>query len=983
MLNGQPRGLAIEVQLCVEGDGVIDPPALNEAVAVASAACPGARLVRRGLQWVDSGNPPACHVRDAADFDRARLDSPLLRTRLSGSSASCEVVLVRGTPTTVIFRAHHAVMDGRGAMHWQRQVFRALRGEAVEEATSTLSSVEMIDEIAASRGIVPPVAPDPAPGAGWRPVLGVLPSGPRRSIWRRRTIDGVHLGVTAKIARLVTAFGEGAGSGAVRIPVDMREYLPGLRTTAMVSGMIDIQVGADDDWTDVDTRMLTALSDHAFLAHRTDPTVLTMTPGFIREINRWLDNLARGNSAIIAAKQLARHVAGVSHLGAVDLASLSAAEFEATSLYSLGPVTYVPAFDIVESCGRTEVTVSWRDGPGVAARVEALLDAVEETLSPRAVRVWDGNLTHREPTADTLTSLFAEQVRKTPGAVAISTVGGDLTYAELSQNAAAIAAALRARGVGRGDRIGLVAGRSPAAITAIWGILLAGAAYLPIDASYPAARITRLLTDGRAPVCLLESPGHRPDFLPPGCLGISLDSLTGTPPAQVPEPGIRPDDLACVIYTSGSTGLPKGVQIEHRSLVNYVRWATREAGIDASARMPLIASISFDMAGCAIFLPLLTGGTVLPVREVNAVTLRDMIERDGATAMAITPSHLEMINQVGIRRSSVRVVMTAGELLRRSTALRASELLGCRILCQWGPSETTIVNTSHVFDPERDTDAGVPFGRPMDNNTVHLLDSRGRFVPPGEPGEAYVGGVQVARGYLGLPELTRERFLRLADGTRVYRTGDIARLLPSGELAFVGRMDDQVKVAGHRIEPAEVAQAMEEHPGVRQAAVIARSRPGRQDKELCAYVTGEPGLEIAGLKDFLSGRLPAYMVPAAFMMVPEIPCTGSGKIDAQRLPDPFGAVPGSDAPADGRDDVMNAVAGIWARMLQLDAGRIDEHTDFRDVGGNSILLLAMIDAVSRAITGDAHGEFMAELSQIIREPTLTGISDIARKILAR
>lgn len=982
---GAPQGLSTEVQFCVEGDGAIDPAALSAAVATASRACPGARLVRRRQTWVDSGRTPDVRVAEADGFDRVRLDSPLLRAPLACQGrSSCEVVLVQGKPATVIFRAHPSVMDGRGVMLWQREVFRALRGEPAVPADSRLTHEDVMAEIATRLGIALPAPTAPSENH-WRSVMGTVPSGPRRSVWRRRTIDGIHLGVSAKIARLVTAYGAEGGEGLVGMPVDLRQFLPGLRTTAGVTGHVKIHVGQDDDWTDVDAKLLTGLGELQFLANRGDPAVLTMSVPFMREMRRWLDNMARQHHGTVREKRLAEFVAGVSHLGAVDLDDFCADGFEATSCYCLGAVSFAPEFDIIESRGRTEITLTWRDGPGVAERAEALLDHVAEHLSPRAHRAWDANHTSRPVPPETLTRLFARQAERTPGAVAVcSRTDGELTYAELDGRAAAVAAALQARGLGRGDRIGLVAGRSPAAITAIWGILKAGAAYLPIDESYPDARITQLLTDAGAAACLLEPPAGQRDCLPPGCPGIGLDTLPRAAPGWRDVDG-EPGDLACVIYTSGSTGAPKGVEIEHCSLVNYVQWAAREAGLDDSARMPLVASISFDMAGCAIYLPLLTGGTVLPVREVNAVTLREVLEDGGATAMAITPSHLELINQSGVRRSAMRVIMTAGELLRRATAMRARDIFGpqCRILCQWGPTETTIVNTSHEFDPGRDTDAGVPFGRPMDNNTVYLLDPQGRFVPPGEPGEAYVGGVQVARGYLGRADLTRQRFVCLADGTRVYRTGDIARLLPTGELAFISRADDQVKVAGHRIEPAEVAQALEEHPGVREAAAIARSRPGRQDKELCAYVTGDAGVTAAGLKEFLAGRLPRYMIPAAIVTVPEIPRTANGKTDPSRLPDPFGETASGDASggagAPGRDSITSAVADIWARALQMDAHLIDEQTDFRELGGSSILMLSMIDEVNRSVVEGGPEEFLSQLAQIIRKPTLRTVSIVARQ----
>ena len=984
-------GLVMEIQICVEGDGGIDPAAMSAALAAVADACPGTRLVRRGRRWVDSGTAPAVRVAPAGAFDRARLDSPLLRSRLAGRGRpSCEVLLVPGAPATVIFRAHHSVMDGKGVMFWQEQVFRALRGEPVEGAASRLTIEEILAETAAALGQeLPPKAP-PGP-AGWQPLLGDLPAAPPGSLWRRRTIDGYHPAATAKIMRQVTAYGD--GTGQVLVPVDLRQYRPALRTTGAATGSVKVPVRAGEDWSDVHASLLTALGEHRFLASGGPGYLLRVPQPLLRMVHRWLERRAGRDGEFLVKSGVCDFAACVSHLGTVSLADFCAPGFEATSCYSLGSVTFIPSLDIVESGGRTEITVAWRDGPGAAAGAEAMLDQIEERLSPRSSRDWDGNRTDREAPPDTLTSLFAETVSRTPDAVAISGPDGDMTYAELSRRAGAVAAALRSRGIGRDDRVGLVAGRSAAAVVAIWGILKAGAAYLPIDAAYPDARIAQLLADAGAPLCLLEPPAGQRDCLPAGCAGVGLDTLPAADPSWTRDADARPEDLAYVVYTSGSTGAPKGVEVEHRSVVNYVRWATAEAGIDASARMPLIPSISFDVAGCAFFLPLLAGGTLLPVREVNLATLREVLEDGRVTVIAVTPSHLDLINHAGITHPSMRVIMTMGELLRRSTALRAREIFGpeCRILDQWGPAETTIVNTSHEFDPETDTDPGVPFGRPMDNNTVHLLDSHGRFVAPGEPGEAYVGGVQLARGYLGRPDLTRQRFVRLADGSRAYRTGDIARLLPSGELSFISRVDDQVKVSGHRIEPAEVAQALERHPRVRQAAVIPRTRPGREDKELCAYVVcepgagpgAEPGAAPDDWKDFLAERLPRYMVPATLHAVARIPLTANGKIDARRLPDPF-AVPaaGSDRGPGGaladRDDVMGAVAGIWARTLQIDVRLIDEQADFHHLGGNSVLLLSMIDEVLQSVVVHGQAEFMRELARIVREPTLGQVSELAR-----
>jgi amino acid adenylation domain-containing protein len=972
----------MQIHHIVEGDGDIDERALRAAVETSSEACPGTRLVRRGKQWVDCGRPPKVRVVEGRDAKRPLLESPLLRAPLDGGrNGSCEVLLVRGTPVTVVLRAHHAVMDGRGALIWATELFRALRGEAVEEAASAVTQEEIVAEIAARLNREAPRVHPPL-GLDCPLLLGPAPSKARRLLWRRRTIDGTHPGVTAKIAKQVAAFGPGAGR--VMVPVDLRPYLPGVRTTGIGMGAVKVAVRAADDWEDVYARLLTALDERQYLGLDVDVRTLDFP---LKTLNQMQD---AGDTATMTTG-MCSGLACVSNLGRVNLADFSAPGFNPVACYHLGTQTMAspPEVDIVESAGRTELTVTWRDGPGAAERVDALLDRIEEDLSPSRNRVWSGNDTRRQAPPATLTQMFAAQVARTPQNVAISGPDGDVTYAELGHRARAIAAALSDRGIGRGGRVGLVAGRSAEAIAAVWGILLAGAAYLPIDSSYPDARITRLLLDAQAPVCLLEPPNSERDCLPAGCTGIGLDTLPRTEPPSWRDVDGDPGDLANLIYTSGSTGTPKGVENEHRGLVNYVRWATREAGIDASTRMPLVASISFDMAGCAIFLSLLSGATVLPVREVNAVTLRDVIENRGATAFAITPSHLELINQAGIQRSRVRVLMLAGELLRRTTALRAREVLGpeCRILCQWGPTEAAIINTSHEFDPERDTEPGVPLGRPMDNNTVHLLDSLGRFVSPGDVGEAYIGGVQVARGYLGRPELTRERFVRLADGSRVYRTGDLARLLPGGAIAFIGRIDDQVKVAGHRIEPAEVAQALEEHPHVRQAAVAARSRPGRRAKELVGYVVCDTGVSDTDLKQHLAERLPRYLIPAAIVTVDAIPTNPNGKADLRRLPDPFAELSAALSATSGghthADPVTSAVAGIWARALQVDPQSIEEHTDFHQIGGDSILLLSMLSEVSRSVVTGGQQEFMNELAQILSAPTLGHISELARQISAK
>ncbi|MHC5907541.1 non-ribosomal peptide synthetase [Streptomyces sp. S6] len=508
-----------------------------------------------------------------------------------------------------------------------------------------------------------------------------------------------------------------------------------------------------------------------------------------------------------------------------------------------------------------------------------------------------------------------------------------------------------------------------------------------LDVQHPDARLAGLLTDSGARYCLAQAPHDTRGHLPEGCAPIGLDDLaTTTAPAPDAEP--RPDDLAYVIYTSGSTGKPKGVQIEHGGLLNYLHWGVDAFGVDAGTRLPLLTSLSFDLSVNSVFLPLVSGGTVVLVRDQPThLTLRRLLEDSGATMLSLTPSHLELIGRLDIEPKGFRSIVVAGEQLRVEVAARAQRMFGpdCRIINEYGPTEATVCLTAHTFDPVRDGDrATVPIGFPGYNSKVHLLDADQRFVPAGEVGEIYLSGVQLARGYLGRPDLNAERFPRLADGTRVYRTGDLARRLPDGGLEFLGRIDDQVKVRGHRVEPAEVAGTLEEHPSVSHAVVVARSRPDGTGKALYSYVLVTSEVSTEELRAHAAERLPSYMVPAATFVVDRIPYSVAGKVDVRALPDPFADRADSVPSARGNPDLDETeaqVAAIWSRVLGSDLDRIDAHTDFHQFGGDSLALLTMLAGVCQEmLPPPLEAELMSRLGRVIAEPTVHTVAALAREV---
>jgi amino acid adenylation domain-containing protein len=972
-----PEWVPAVIQLFVEGDGELEPERLRRAAEAASAACPGTRLVRRGQRWVDSGVAPVVRVVDGDLIDRRTFaGAPDLHRPLTGDGEpTCEILLLTGAAPGVVFRGFHGALDGRGVVVWAAEVFRALRGEALSGAPDRL------DETAfAARFGVPAVNADMS--RDWPSIAGRREaSGRRPFFWRRRTVAGNHPALVAKVAAVLNAAG-GRPAGRFMVPVDLRRHDPAVRSTANLVQNLQLDTVAGEGWEEIHQRLITMLAERRDLATQVDGAISSVPLAALRTQVQAIDDQAVRTDRYPAQ-------ATVSHLGRQDLADFCADGFRATTVYALpnpGPAG-PPEFDIAEVPGRTELTVGWFDEPHLVERVEELLDRIEDALSPRTHRDWAGNATDVPHDLDTtvVARLWA-QIARTPGATALHTATGPVTFAELGARADAVAALLRRNGVGRGDVVGLLAERTADAMAAIWGVMKLGAAYLPLDTQHPDDRLAGLLTDAGAPVCLVQRPHDDRGCVPAGCRALGLDDV---PPAGAPVPiAAAPGDLAYIIYTSGSTGRPKGVEVDHRNLANFVEWASRVYRIDAGTRFPLFTSLAFDLSNTALFTPLLAGGSIILVREApDHLVLRDVLERSGATVLKVTPTHLDLIGRLGLTPAGFRTVIAGGELLRVAVAARAQEMFGpgCGIFNEYGPTETTIGCTTRRFDAERDAGAAsVPIGLPGDNTKIFLLDPEGRYVAPGETGEMYISGAQVARGYRGRPDLNRERFVTLPGGARAYRTGDLARLLPDGELESLGRNDEQIKVHGYRIEPGEIAHVLEEHPAVRRAVVVGRARPGQTDRQLIGYVVASGPIGEAELHAHLADRLPGYMVPAATLLLPEFPHTPNGKVDTEALPDPFAATAGACAPVTAAaDEVEAGVRAVWASILAADPARLGVDADFHRLGGDSLSLLAMAAGVCREVVGGEHErEFMRRLSTVLEQPTLGRVAALARELRA-
>ncbi len=604
--------------------------------------------------------------------------------------------------------------------------------------------------------------------------------------------------------------------------------------------------------------------------------------------------------------------------------------------------------------------------PERAISSHSLLSAEERR---RLVLDWNG--TQRDYPLDSRTDeLIREQAKCTPQALAVVQGSEHLTYRDLDVRATQLAHWLRGRGIGRGATVGVLLDRKPQMLVALLATMKSGAAYVPLDPAFPRERLMFMARDAGLQ-CVLTEAAYV-EWLGSTAPSFVLDDVAAQWPAYTDEPladSATNDDLVYVLYTSGSTGQPKGVEITHRALTNFLLSMQREPGCGAQDRILALTTLSFDIAGLELYLPLLVGGTVeLATRSemADGRLLRRRLEVSKPTIVQATPATWRMLIEAGWSGSRALTVLSGGEAL--PSDLAEALLARCaRLWNLYGPTETTIWSTAARIERASD----ITIGRPIANTSVYILDIHGQPAPVGVPGEICIGGDGVARGYRGRPELTAERFVNSTfarDGQRrLYRTGDLGRYLEDGRLVHLGRMDSQIKLRGFRVELGEIEAALVAHPDVARAALGTRGTG--LDQRLVAWVVmrEQATFDENALREMLRKRLPEYMVPAAIVAVPELRLTANNKVDVRALPDPTPAASSGERRRVEPSGLLEVqLASIWSQVLANDSIGVDD--DFFALGGHSLKAVELLTQVEK-VTGRS-----LPLATLFEAPTIASMA---------
>lgn len=581
----------------------------------------------------------------------------------------------------------------------------------------------------------------------------------------------------------------------------------------------------------------------------------------------------------------------------------------------------------------------------------------------------------------TIIELFNEQVEKTPDNIAIIFEDEKLSYREINEQVNSLAIVLREKGVKANSIVAILADRSINMIVSILATLKAGAAYLPLDSEYPENRINYILDDSNTKLILVQENLMKKLNTDIEILNLNNENLYKNKNVNL-EKLSNKDDLAYIIYTSGTTGKPKGVMIENKSLVNYILYAKKNYLDEEKMYMPLYTSVGFDLTVTTIFTPLISGNTIVVYKDKEVDILMKKVfetDMDLKAVVKVTPAHLSLLKEIQVVKKQIKKLIVGGEALKEELAREISTLFNheIEIINEYGPTEGTVGCIVYKYDYRKKYDKTILIGRAIDNFEVHILDKENNLIADSNVGEICISGIGVARGYLNNAKLSEQKFIKIdcEKNKRIYKTGDLGRILEDGNIQCLGRIDEQVKVRGFRIELREIEAVIGNIIGVKEVVVIVTENKSNV-KEINAYIISDEVGIIEKINEEIKKYLPEYMIPNKYMIIDKIPLTINGKVDKNLLPEIKNEVEFCMPTNPLEEEILN----LWKEML--DISKIGIEDNFLEVGGHSLIATKMVYKINEIYSIELSlvefltmGLTVKELSELIEEKLFDSMSD--------
>lgn len=952
----------LDIQMVIEGDGTLDRNLFQLAIKEASKICPAARcILTPEMQWVDKGeSPPIYYIGKQGALVWNLNSLEFLKTKIDYTTYPvAEIYVIEGEPYRILFRIFHGAMDGKGALKWIDNIFRAMNNRKLIPALETYNDVDYLKTLNYYKSAVP-----------FQLKYAVFPQNKQGNLdvyWKHITIQGQHKQVLPKVAKYLTAYFDGE-SQKFLVPVDIRRHKPVNACTANLTLPIFLDVDKQMTQADINKQLLKHLKNN-------------------KELNLWsaqlnyMDKLPRPFKdvmikSIVKLQQLTGRfaISGIlSHLGKINLENYSTSSFKANKFYSLpiqqpfSPLALVAA----QTNNALELSFSSSTRYIKQEEMDQLLEHVQQAFSyeEEVIKL----VGEEKPDVFDFLSHWNKQVLLHHDVQAVKADDISLTYHELNERCEALANYLTQQGAKPQDELIIYMNKSIDFVVSVLACIQYGFIYCPLDIALPNARLKQMIEHIK-PKFILTQSKHIINLQEISSLNIvKVDCIESHHNQNKPKcKRKRCFDKVYKIFTSGSSDIPKAVEITYEGLCNYLGWATQYYQIGKPFVCPIITSLGVDLTITSLFLPLLTGGAVkISKEQLDGANLESILKDTHINAIKLTPTHLKMIEQLDLKVNGKEILIVGGENFSTVLAKQTQKRFGytCRIFNEYGPTEATVGCTVHEYQEHLDaTYKSVPIGKPIYNTNIMI-----------EQGNLFVGGKGLAWGYDDL-EMTQTKF-RYIDKIRMYDTGDLVYLNDKQQLMYCSRSDRQVKIYGNRIELGEIEACLCNYKkGVQSAVVYVQEK-----NQLRAYVVGITKEEIPLLKKRVSEQLPVYMIPSTITIIKDIPCTLSGKLDEKYLATfsnhRLYINLENTSIISNLTPIQKRVKEIWMACLEKEELDINLEDDFYDLGGDSLSILTMNTQIARRFdTEEKRNLYEEQVEKIYENFTLRSMITLIESI---